>query len=197
MGRAFLDLYSVTGDRQMLQRAEDAAAFIARHFVRDIKTQAGLPTMAGASPFKPQYDENVTTARFGNLLFRYTRKAEYRSLAECAMRYLATPAIGEDRPGFSGGILIAAGELSSEPLHVTVIGPKGNPLARELFATGLRAPLQYKMTEWLDPAEGKLPYQELEFPTLPAPAAFLCANGACSTPLKTPEALAKRLPHAP
>jgi uncharacterized protein YyaL (SSP411 family) len=113
------------------------------------------------------------------------------------MRYLATPEIGGDRRAFTGGLLLAAGELANEPVHLTIVGGKSQPLARELFQTALRAPLSYKVTEWMDPAEGKLPYQELEFPELPTAAAFLCANGACSAPIKEPAALAKRLPRAP
>lgn len=201
MGRAFLDLYSVTGIPTYLQRAEAAAGFIANHFAPDLKAKAGLVSAslkrATVPAPKPQYDENVGCARFANLLHRYTGKAEYRALAECAMRYLATPAIGEDRPAYTGGLLLAAAELAAEPLHFTIVGGRKEPAARELFATALRAATQYKVTEWYDPAAGKLPYQELEFPNLTVPAAFVCANGTCSAPIKDVAALRKKLPAAP
>ncbi len=199
MGRAFLDLYTATGERAMLQRAEDAAIFIGQRFAGEIKTQAGLisavPPAGALHAPKPQYDENVMAARFANLLFRYTAKPEYRALAECAMRYLATPDIAQGRFAYTGGILMAANELAAEPLHLTIVGAKADPAARQLFARALQAPTAYKVTEWFDPAEGKLPYQKIEFPELPAAAAFVCANEACSSPLRTVEALAKRLPH--
>ncbi len=200
MAQAFLDLYSITGERKWLQRAEEGAAFITQHFTSGVHEQAGLISSDVNRPMippaTPQYDENVTAARFANLLFRYTQKPAHRALAECALRYLATPEIARDRRAFAGGVLLASAECAAEPLHVTVVGARSHPLARELFLTALRAPIAYKLTDWLDIAQGKLPYQDLEFPKLPTAAAFLCAHGACSAPIKDAAELSKRLPRA-
>jgi len=41
--------------------------------------------------------------------------------------------------------------------------------------------------------EGPPPRGESIFPDLDKPAAYLCANGACSAPISDPPALARRL----
>jgi hypothetical protein len=197
MGQAFLDLYSATGERSYLAKAEAAAGFIRQHFVKDPATDAGLVTGDLSKPVVPppqrQYDENVTTVRFANLLTHYTGNASYRPLAECAMRYLATPEIFEPRHAFVGGILVAAGELAGEPMHLTIVGPKENADARKLFATALRAPVVYKQTEWYDAREGKLPGNTIEYPEMAGATAFVCSGNSCSPPVHDSEALAAKL----
>jgi hypothetical protein len=47
--------------------------------------------------------------------------------------------------------------------------------------------------EWWDRREGPAPRGEDIFPELPQAASFLCANGACSSPLGSVAALEKRL----
>jgi uncharacterized protein YyaL (SSP411 family) len=77
MGRAFLALYMSTADRAWLSRAEAAAGFIEKRFPLE---SAGYSTAAGTGPRppEPQIDENVSLARFANLLHAYTGKPEYR-----------------------------------------------------------------------------------------------------------------------
>jgi uncharacterized protein YyaL (SSP411 family) len=89
MGRAFLTLYAFTADRAWLNRAEQAAKFIATNF----KGTSGYVSSAGAGALKAksQLDENVGLVRFANLLFHYTGKSVYRETAEHGMRFLATP----------------------------------------------------------------------------------------------------------
>src|SRR5262249_30382959 len=67
MGRAFLALYAVTADRTWLERAEQAAKFIAANF----KGTSGYISSANAGTLKakPQLDENAGVVRFANLLF--------------------------------------------------------------------------------------------------------------------------------
>ena len=63
MGRAFLALYAVTGERIWLTRAEDAARFIDARFRGTIGFSTAV-AMAGASfTPKPQVDENIALAR--------------------------------------------------------------------------------------------------------------------------------------
>jgi uncharacterized protein YyaL (SSP411 family) len=95
-GRAFLALYSASSDREWLMHAERAAGFIARSFrpagATGFLTAASAP--GGIAP-KPQRDENVMLARFASGLARLTGKAEYRRMAEDAMRYLAVPEVAK------------------------------------------------------------------------------------------------------
>jgi hypothetical protein len=193
MGRAFLALYKVTAERVWLERAEAAADFIDAKF----RTDAGFATSAtgAASALKPEpeADENVTVARFANMLGHYTGKKEYAAMAERAMRYVASPQVIKAQGFSTAGILLANGEVGTEPTHVTIVGAKDDAGARALFATALRDAPVYTRVEWYDAKEGALPNMDVEYPALPAPAAFMCSNDACSTPMGTPEALAAKL----
>ncbi len=199
MGRAFLSLYEATGDRTWLTRAEDAAKFIAAHFERkhggtDVPGFTTVETKStSAISGEPLLEENVNVARFTNLLFRYTGNKEYRAWAENAMRYLATPEIAHKRKILVAGLLLADQELASEPVHITVVGSKQDPLASALFIAAIRYPASYKVVEWFDKKEGPLPNMEVEFPDLPMAVAFGCANKRCSLPIKKPENIAKTI----
>lgn len=193
MARAFLQLYAVTAERPWLQRAEETAVFIDAKF----RGAHGFVTAASASasalPAKPQVDENVVLARFANLLHRYSGKASHRQIAEHAMRFLAAPEIVDSR-GFGGsGILLADAELHDEPLHITIVGAKDDAVAKALFSAALKQPASFARIEWWDPREGPLPNTDVPYPELPKAAAFLCANGSCSSPIQDPKELAQRL----
>jgi hypothetical protein len=127
-------------------------------------------------------DENVMAARFANLLYHYTGKAQDRKLAETAMRYLADPHIAESRYSMVAGFLLADSEMTTDPLHITIVGSKSNPTAKALFAAATAFYKPYKRLEWLDPAEGPLPNPDVPYPTLPRPAGFICTGSACSSP---------------
>jgi uncharacterized protein YyaL (SSP411 family) len=97
------------------------------------------------------------------------------------------------RGPYVGGLLLAAEELSSEPLHVAVVGRRSDPVARALFTAALRAPTAYALVEWWDPQAGAPPRGDFLYPRLARPAAYLCANGACSAPVFDPAALSARI----
>jgi len=197
MGRAFLSLYEATGDRAWLSRAEDAEKFIALHFEHKIGgiIAPGFSTVENKSTSavsaEPLLEENVNVARFSNMLFRYTGNKQYRAMAENAMRYLATPEIAYKRRILVAGSLLADQELATEPVHITVVGGKQDPMASALFLESIRYPTSYKVVEWFDKKEGPLPNMEVEFPDLPVAVAFGCANKRCSLPIKKPENIAK------
>jgi len=135
----------------------------------------------------------VALVRFANLLQSYTGKNQFRDMAGHAMRFLAAPPVVEGLGFDTGGLLIAAREFTGEPAHLTIVGCKDDPKARALFAAALRGASPSARIEWLDEREGPLPGGDVQFPALAEPAAFLCAEGACSMPLTTPEQLAARL----
>ncbi len=196
MGRALLDLYKVTADPAWLKRAESAATFIATQF-KSPGNNPGLLT----SPARPnqlpvptaQVDENIAAARFLNLLGNYTGVIADHAIAEQSMRFLATPQVIKSR-GFSvAGILLADNELTHAPPHITIVGPKSNTLAKELFQEALRFSAGYTRLEWLDPTGPALPNPDVEYPPLKDPAAFVCKNNTCSSPMASVEALRKAL----
>jgi uncharacterized protein len=181
MARALLGLYAATGDRAWLQRSRQAIEFISKHFGSEV----GYITtgQGGALKSEPQLDENISVVRVANLLWHYTGQAEYRKVAEHAMRFVATPAAADHRGYLVAGILLADQEMSSSPLHITVVGRKDDPKAQALFAAVLRQPTTYKRIEWLDEREGALPNPDVGYPTLEKAAAFLCTDQACSAPV--------------
>jgi len=193
MGRAFLALYKVTAERPWLAHAEAAADFIRTNF----NAPDGFATSATApgATLKPgpETDENVTLARFADLLARYTGNPTYKSMASHAMRYLASPSV-VNAQGFSvAGILLANRDLGTEPTHITIVGAKEDPAARALFTTALRDAPPHTRLEWYDRREGPLPNSDVEYPSLPIATAFLCSQNACSSPMRTSDALARKL----
>ncbi len=192
MGRALLNLYSVTADRSWLKQSEEAAKFIAKTFANG---KTGFVSNVNKDPNaklqpQPSLDENISVARFANLLFHYTGNDEYKQMANSSMRYLSLPDVARKRQVLVAGILLADREVTTTPTHITVVGSKQDPKAKELFAAALRHPSNYKRTEWSDTAEGKLPNTDVEYPQLKKAAAFGCVNNRCSAPAYDPEALA-------
>ena len=186
MGRAFLALYEVTGDRRWLARSEAAAKFIAANFSSG---KAGFVTAKapadGSYTPRPERDENMLVARFGNLLSRYAGNQDYRKMSERAMRYLVAPQIAKFMP--TGGTLLANLEFSSEPIHITIVGGKNDPAAQALFHAGASYPSGYLRVEWWDANEGRLPNPDVQYPQLKTAAAFICTGNTCSSPINKAE----------
>ncbi len=183
MGRGFLALYQVTGEREWLRQAESAAQFIRAGFGKG--APAGFVTSAvgkGVLEPLPQTDENIMMARFANALAHYSGNQEYRDDAERAMRFLVTPEVALRRRT-EAGILTADLELSSDPVHFTVVGAKDDPAAKALFRSAQRYAGTYKRVEWWDRAEGPMPNADVQYPELSAAAAYVCTNKRCSLPV--------------
>ncbi|GAC1620353.1 MAG: thioredoxin domain-containing protein [Nevskia sp.] len=192
MGRAFLALYSATGDRAWLVHAQSAARFIAVHFANG--AAPGYRTAAsrrGAPPPQPLRDENIRLARFANRLHRYTGDAADRQLAQRAMRFIAAPEIARRFP--ASGALLADDELDRDPLHFTVVGNKDDPAAAALFGVAAAFPSAYTRIEWWDRREGPLPQGDVRYPAFPKAAAYVCTERSCSTPIFESTVLSSRL----
>ncbi|MGC2033306.1 MAG: DUF255 domain-containing protein [Steroidobacteraceae bacterium] len=87
-------------------------------------------------------------------------------------------------PGqFHAEILLADRELSTAPIHITVVGRNGDQEAQALHRAALRYPADYLQVYWWDPAEGRLPNPEIQYPQLGRAAAFACSGSTCSTPV--------------
>jgi uncharacterized protein len=190
MGAALLALHRSTSDRRWLSDAIQAADYIASTFI-DAKTGGFF---ASASPDaknlpKPikQREDNAAATRFFNLLSFYAGQPRYREIAEAGMGYLASPPI-LDAYGFLPDVLLAEEELGSEPVHLTVVGPKDDPRSKALYAAALAYPLAYKRAEWWDKREGRLTNADVDYPDYPdGPAAFACTRNFCSLPVTDPD----------
>ncbi len=181
MGRAFLELYTCTGDRSWLQKASEAVEFISRNFSADLGYITS-PNIGGIKS-RPQLDENIGLARLACLLWHYTGNADYKAVADRAMRFVATPAATEHRGYLVAGVLLADDEMASTPLHITIVGRKDDPDAQELFRAAIRQPRTFNRIEWFDEREGPLPNPDVAYPTLSKAAAFFCTDQACSPPV--------------
>ncbi len=195
MATATLDLYRVTADRMWLGLAQQAGDFMVDKL--EDKTGGGFalaPVPAGATGVMAQpvkhFDDNTNAVRFYNALSHYTGDTRHAAVAKRTMAYLAgTPAA--NRAAFWPGLLQADAELASPPLHMTVVGKKGDATAVALYRQALTYPATYRRIEWLDAAEGALPNPDVTYPTLERPglvrlhrkallAADLCAGrSAC------------------
>lgn len=193
MGKAFLALYEMTGDRQWLTRAEAARRFIAANFAAG--TGAGFVTSKTAADHAykphPERDENAQLALFANLLYHYTGVSGDKKTATQAMRYLATPEVA--RAWLSAPVLLAELQFTRPPLHITVVGARKNVAARALFRTALSTGLVYERVEWWDPAQGPMPRADVQYPSLTHAAAFLCTASTCSSPISDPQILESRI----
>jgi uncharacterized protein YyaL (SSP411 family) len=189
MSRAFLKLYECTGDRTWLARAEAGLHFISVHFAD--KKHAGFVTAVDPSyPARPERDENVSLARLANLMSHYTANEADRKIAEEAMRFVSTPAIADQNA--AAGLLLTDREATRPPTHLTIVGAKSNADAARLFEIALQYASGYKRVEWWDRAEGPLPNPDVEYPQLAQPAAFVCTQKSCSSPIRKPEQLLSR-----
>jgi uncharacterized protein YyaL (SSP411 family) len=206
MGRAFLSLYGATGDAKWLKLATKAADFMGAHFENlpavagktvdgKAAASAGFLTAEAKSNTiavpEPLLEENQSICRFANLLYQYTGEAKYKQMAETAMRYLSTPEIVAKRRILVAGTLIADHEISHVPAHITVVGKKSDPQARQLFFAAVQSPIIYRRIDWLDKSEGTVPNLDVDFPDLGKPAAFVCAGNRCSSPAYQPDDLNK------
>jgi uncharacterized protein YyaL (SSP411 family) len=195
MGCACFALYQTTGDTAWLKPAQDAADFVPAHFSRGSEPGfATLDTTQKRFPApSPQFDESVALSRFANLLSRATGRASDRELGESALRWALAKEVTGARGPYVGGALLAEEERRTDPLHITIVGRKDDPAAQALFNAARQAPTTYKLIEWWDRREGPPPRGEAIFPEFDRPAAFMCANGACSSPLYDVATLNQRI----
>ena len=195
MGRAFLALHQLTQDREWLEHATAAANFLVAHFTRGAEAGwASSDTTVHSFPApRPQFDENVSVARWARALAATTGRAEFRTLASTALRWLLAPGATDGRGFYVAGLLLAEEEARTDPVHVAIVGRRDDPTARAMFAAALRLPDAHKLVESWDRRDGAAPRGEDIYPELDHTAAFLCANGACSSPILSEAALTARL----
>ncbi len=183
MGRAMLSLYMATGDATWLQRAQQARADMARFAAHNGAGYLPTPQNPGTrlAP-RPNLDENIDAARFGNLLARYSGDEKDRAFGQLALRYLSHDDVAT-RFKVASGILLASEEAANDPLHITVIGPQADARSRALLQAALAQAGAYRRVEFWDPARGPLTNPDVSYPSMDQPAAYVCTNSSCSLPL--------------
>jgi uncharacterized protein YyaL (SSP411 family) len=194
MGQAFLALYQVTADAKWLDRATATLPYVEANFSGEDKV-GFVTSKAPTDKYSHgviERDENVALARFANLVYQDSGDRQAQEIAGQAMRYLVTPAIAV-KP-LSAGTLLAIEETGHAPLHVAVVGAKGDSEARKLFDAALREIRGYERIEWItEPGV----HGDVSYPNLTKAAAFVCREGSCGEPVYSEEALMARIGKAP
>jgi uncharacterized protein YyaL (SSP411 family) len=180
MAEALLALHEITQEPLWLELAQQTMAAIDRVYRVEsggYQTSTIDPNARGAlsKPYR-QIEENVSVARIANRLSR-------TEIATHAMRFLSSPSVTGERR-FLIGLLLADEELAEKPVELTVIGVQDDKKAQALFRAAASLPAPYRSLRRLDPTDPRSTY-----PPRPAPAAYVCAAGACSRPLVNPEEL--------
>ncbi len=184
-GQAFLTLYQVTGQREWLERAIRAADFIDREFRQSGRD--GLLT-AQDSDYRHR-DENISAARFANLLYHHTGSQHHRDLALSCLDFFGIEGV-TDR-FYPGGILLAVQENRTDPLHITVVARPEEESGQALVDQALKSPTRYLRVDRWWPGTPLPPYTAVDYPDLGRPAAFVCGQGRCSAPVFTPGELSE------
>lgn len=191
MGRAFTALFTATADSKWLDRAIACAGFIDSRF----RQKDGIGYLSSvAHPDSPppvgDRNENIALVRWSNLLGRLTGDKAGSEMAKRGMRFLSSEAVQSDIYSFVGGVMLADQELVEEPVHIVVVGAKGDPDAEALFITAQRHPSPYRIIEREDPKDTSSK-SEINYPDLGRAAAYFCADGRCSPPKFTAAELQK------
>ncbi|MEK6789035.1 MAG: DUF255 domain-containing protein [Pseudomonadota bacterium] len=185
MARAQLALYKLEGRREWLQAAIATTDFINAQFrQRGGGFRSARPQGVIAPPLAV-VEENIALVRHANLLSHYAGLPRFRAMAEHGMRYLATPSVSAGVIT-EAGILLAADELATDPLHLTIVSAKRDAAGEALWRTALRQPGGYQRVEYWDKSQGALLDAKVSYPALAKSAAFVCTANRCSLPAFTP-----------
>jgi uncharacterized protein YyaL (SSP411 family) len=85
--------------------------------------------------------------------------------------------------------LLSDYEINTAPIHIIVVGRKGDKAAIKLFSEARRYASSYLRVDWWDKSEGPLPNANVIYPEMEQAAAFVCSDNACSLPLFDGEAI--------
>ncbi|MBZ5712775.1 DUF255 domain-containing protein [Nannocystis pusilla] len=186
VGRGLLALYRTTGDPKWQQHARGVGEFA----LRELADPAGGfyahtvdPEATGtfAERRKP-FEDNARMARF---LLELQRSLDhdaddlpYARAAELAVRAISQPDVVKAQARMLGDYLLALAELTITPIDITVVGRADEPAAQAL----LRAALAHDEPR----ANISLSAPGTRYPDLEKPAAYLCTDTACSTPITDP-----------
>ena len=185
MARAQLALYKLEGRREWLQAAIATTDFINAQFRQPEGGFRSAKAQGVIAPPLAVVEENITLVRHANLLSHYAGLPRFRAMAEHGMRYLATPSVSAGVITESG-ILLAADELATDPLHLTIVSAKRDAAGEALWRTALRQPGGYQRVEYWDKSQGPLLDAKVSYPALAKSAAFVCTANRCSLPAFTP-----------
>jgi uncharacterized protein YyaL (SSP411 family) len=198
MGRGLIALYEATGEAKYFAAAVAIADALERE-LWDSATGAFWahsedPHAVGVlTQRRYPVDENVNAGRFFLRLAVHQGAEARRKIAVRALTWLSAGDRPKEMGRFVGAYLTFLEEANGEPLHVTVVGPDGDPAVAKLVAEAHRFQHPFRIVERHDPKSKTARKLAVPFPEMEKPAAFVCANGGCSAPIEDPAKLAPRL----
>lgn len=195
MAGALLDAYEATTDRKYLELCQDIMDYVIRKL--DDKRWGGffdVPEETSPSGYlcfreKP-IQENSVSARVLNRLFYITRREDYQRESERALRaFLGV----YDRYSLQAApYALAVREFITHPVQIIVVGPKEDAATQALHSKAIKTFLPWKTVQVLDPKEsapGGLKIGSIIYVPMEVPVAYVCKEGVCSIPLRSPEEL--------
>jgi uncharacterized protein YyaL (SSP411 family) len=196
MGRAFLALYQAQSEIEWLEHAKNAGTFIIDNFSPAPSSSGNSGFISAVQPASSRFAparstaENIATVRFLNLLSEYSGEQSYKDAAKKGLSYLLQPDVALDSIS-EPGIIIAAEELNSDPIHIAVVGSKGDSSTQSLIKAARSFPSFYKRVDLYDRKAGPPPNPDMRFPQLNKSAAYVCTNKRCSMPIFNPNDISK------
>jgi hypothetical protein len=199
LAMALVDLYEATFDLRRLIRASQLVETALKHFGDDAgggfyftaDDHEALLTRPRSS-----YDGAIPSGQsvMAQVLLRLALlldRGDWRERAEKAIRAVADSL--RQNPGAHHQMLAAVDWLDSHPLEVALVGPAIAPETKALLAEVRRGYCPNKVVALLDPLASDAAERERSIPLLRGkglvadrPAAYVCRNFACQTPVTTP-----------
>ena len=173
MARALLHLYRITFDKKYLQQACQSAGFIQRYFRNEICGYNSSLISKNGLTSKRQIDENISCARFTNLLSYYSGEQQFAKMAKHGLRYLCIPEIATARME-EAGILLIDREISSPPLSISINGRRHDPVVDEFMK------IAHHHAGW---------YKLIKFNRIEVASASIEIDGIKSKPVTSPDKL--------
>jgi uncharacterized protein YyaL (SSP411 family) len=203
MARALLAAYEQTGERRYLCTAEETMTYVLDEFVDPAGAFYDRARNAAAErhplgldlPHIPIQDAptpagNGVAVLVLDRLSMITGTPRYRDAAERALRACAPGNMGHGL--FTATVALALDQHLNPPLHVVVVGRRGDVRTRTLHSAALLTYRPGATVHVHDPSspDGTLPAIVAAQEALgEGPRAYVCSATACAAPVTTPDAL--------
>ena len=203
MARALLDAFEQTGEARYLALAEETMGYVLEEFqapwggfydvARSASAETARPAGLG-TPYVPVQDSPTPAANAiaVMVLDRLAMLAGEPRYRDAAGRALEGCAPGNAAHGLFAASLFVALDLHLDPpLHVVVVGARGDARTASLHQAALAAYRPGAAVQLYDPSagDGRLPEVMPPVDGSAEPRAFVCGATACAPPASTPDQL--------
>ncbi len=183
-GSALLALYTTTGEKHWLKKADRMAG--AMLTLLEDKNHGGFyataldGTEGLISPRKP-LEWNSRAAHFFYDLWVLSKKAAYEQIPERTLRAVAVPSVVEREGKITAETGLALEKLVAAYVEFSVVGDPQEPLAQALFDAGRSTYHPRKLVHYEAPGR---------YPKRAKAAMYICNPDVCSLPIENPSDVA-------